>query len=172
MRKKRQVAKHEVCGNKLAANVEPNSWRPNLFTNQHYYCIIYGANAKNSAINMHYKWKYRTSFAKNLKTKSFILGCELALQSTKILAYKMNFKIIWLIIITQYDSCISKIQSKLIVYIYTLNFQTYFKRKSYFNFADSVNADPVKGQNGSRGQHRNSYTLLIFLMVMTFFYFL
>ena len=29
-----------------------------------------------------------------------------------------------------------------------------------------MNADPVKGQNGSREQHRNSYAALVFLMVM------
>ena len=52
--------------------------------------------------------------------------------------------------------------------------QTHFLTKiiqlyQIFNYsniliADSVNADPVKGQNGSRGQH--SYAALIFLMVM------
>ena len=31
--------------------------------------------------------------------------------------------------------------------------------------ADSVNADPVKGQNGSRGLHRHSYALLIMVMI-------
>ena len=38
--------------------------------------------------------------------------------------------------------------------------------------ADSVNADPVKGQNGSRGQHQSSHALLTFLVAVIGFHFL
>ena len=49
------MAKHEVCGNKLAANVEAEVLAAQFIAINTIIALFMGAKAKNSAINMHYK---------------------------------------------------------------------------------------------------------------------